>query len=87
MDHTKVQIQNDYCKDVSQEEISAILDRLSVLLSNSYSRPICNNEEEKRRNVHKRYGLFPHLCAVRGIFIKLTKTKKEVKSWHGIWNI
>lgn len=48
MDHTKVQIQNDYCKDVSQEEISAILDRLSVLLSNSYSRPICNNEEEKK---------------------------------------
>ena len=48
MDHTKVQIQNDYCKDVSQEEIFAILDRLSVLLSNSYSRPICNNEEEKK---------------------------------------
>lgn len=48
MDHTKIQIQNDYCRDVSQEEISATLDRLSVLLSNSYSRPICNNEEEKK---------------------------------------
>ena len=48
MDNTKIQIHDDYCKDVSQEEISAILDRLSVLLSNSYSRPICNNEEEKK---------------------------------------
>lgn len=70
MDNTKIQIQNDYCKDVSQKEISAILDRLCVLLSNSYSRPICSNAEEKRRNVHKRCGLFPHLCAARGIFIK-----------------
>ena len=48
MDNTKIQIHDDYCKDVSQEEVSAILDRLSVLLSNSYSRPICSNAEEKK---------------------------------------
>lgn len=48
MDNTKIQIHDDYCKDVSQEEISAILDRLSVLLSNVYSRPICSNAEDKK---------------------------------------
>lgn len=49
MDNTNIQMFDEYCKDVSQEEISAILDRLSVLLSNSYSRPNCDSAENKKK--------------------------------------
>ncbi len=38
MTNANVQIHDDYCKDASEEEISVILDRLSAILSASYSR-------------------------------------------------
>lgn len=38
MDNTKIQIHDDYCKETSQEEISAILDRISAILTASYHR-------------------------------------------------
>ena len=49
MEDTKIQIYDDYCKDASQEEISAILDRLSTLLSESYSRSVHNEATEDKR--------------------------------------
>lgn len=49
MDNTKIQIYDDYCKNTSKEEVYAILDRLSVLLSGAYSRPACVNAAEENK--------------------------------------
>ncbi len=35
----KIQIHNDYCKNITPEEISEILDRLGAIISASYTRP------------------------------------------------
>ena len=38
MGDTKIQIHDDYCKNISPKEISDILDRLSAIISASYTR-------------------------------------------------
>lgn len=44
MTTTKIQIHDDYCKNITPKEISDILDRLGALISASYARPFEDTE-------------------------------------------
>ena len=64
MGDTKIQIHDDYCKNISPKEISDILDRLSAIISASYTRPIGDTEDEEAKSAYPGRVL-PHLCAMQ----------------------